>query len=263
MFYSCPETRDDLVVQVDMYNRVGHKKKEGVLIGTGSISVKEMLSGSSVDEFRKCNLKLSLVFYFVFCVFILLCFMYLFMFYVLCSSFPISQHKRLKSSMYATNKEEKIKCKLKLQTFKHLDNNPAAKYGRVCEVIPARLKTGDLLFFDSAYFRARTTKLITKCRWDHVGMVVVIYGRLYILEATYPKGVDMYILENQLEGFFFFFFGFCCCFFIWFLFLFFYWFLFLIFIFCFCFCFCLLEGLHYLVLHYVTLFYVLCVTFFV
>ncbi|MDP2436615.1 MAG: hypothetical protein Q8P67_12775 [archaeon] len=73
-------------------------------------------------------------------------------------------------------------------------------HGTVCGSLPMRLKTGDVLLFSSRHLASYTTKLFTRSRWDHVGLVVERRGQLLLFEAV-QAGVRLHDLNSRIASY--------------------------------------------------------------
>eukprot|EP01102_Stenamoeba_stenopodia_P014628 TRINITY_DN4881_c0_g4_i2.p1 TRINITY_DN4881_c0_g4~~TRINITY_DN4881_c0_g4_i2.p1 ORF type:complete len:684 (-),score=178.69 TRINITY_DN4881_c0_g4_i2:120-2171(-) len=97
-----------------------------------------------------------------------------------------------------TNSEGKIHLKLNYK----LENSMLDHVGIPSRAIPYRLKSGDILLFDKrTNLLSYGTKLLTRSRWDHVAMVIVLCNTLMVLEATSTDGVQLYPLDEKLEAY--------------------------------------------------------------
>jgi len=63
--------------------------------------------------------------------------------------------------------------------------------GQPCESIPTRLSTGDICLFSSRNLLSAGTKFITRSKWNHVAIVLVMNDEPMLLEVTHPDGVEL------------------------------------------------------------------------
>lgn len=61
------------------------------------------------------------------------------------------------------------------------------------------MNTGDIFLFQNKSMLSLATKIATRSRWDHIAMVVLLSDKLFLLEATYPQGVQLYVVPGRLE----------------------------------------------------------------
>jgi Permuted papain-like amidase enzyme, YaeF/YiiX, C92 family len=59
-----------------------------------------------------------------------------------------------------------------------------------------QLRTGDLLFASGNYQFSRTIQKVTQSLWSHVGMIVLMHGRVLLLESNELVGVRLIPLSR-------------------------------------------------------------------
>jgi hypothetical protein len=64
-----------------------------------------------------------------------------------------------------------------------------------------QLRTGDLLFASGNYQFSRTIQKVTQSLWSHVGMIVLMHGRVLLLESNELVGVRLIPLSRYLNDF--------------------------------------------------------------
>ncbi len=80
----------------------------------------------------------------------------------------------------------------------HLQNALLYDKGIPSTIIPFRLDVGDIVLFSSSHFLSYGTKIFTRSKWDHVGVVVRWSNNtLRFLEAN-AEGVKLYRLDEKL-----------------------------------------------------------------
>jgi hypothetical protein len=75
------------------------------------------------------------------------------------------------------------------------------RYGYPLITMPLRAHSGDLVLFTPDSTGARVVRMMTMCKWVHVGMVVMGHNdKLKLLEAT-AAGVTLRVLDTQLGAY--------------------------------------------------------------
>ncbi len=60
------------------------------------------------------------------------------------------------------------------------------------------LRVGDIILFSGKGFIARAIQLFQGRRWNHAGLIVDVWGQLFVLEAV-AKGVVLNTIEDSLD----------------------------------------------------------------
>jgi hypothetical protein len=63
--------------------------------------------------------------------------------------------------------------------------------GQPCDSLCTRLNTGDICLFSTYRLLSAGTRFITRSKWDHVGVIVVMNQIPMLVEVTYPCGVEV------------------------------------------------------------------------
>lgn len=100
-----------------------------------------------------------------------------------------------------SNSKENASGSVYLMLHYNAEKSILEELGMPSRALPRRLNTGDIILFDTDKLLNYGTKLLTRSRWDHVGMVMILCNTLMLLEATSAGGVGLYTLDQRLESY--------------------------------------------------------------
>jgi hypothetical protein len=81
----------------------------------------------------------------------------------------------------------------------HPEKSSFSHLGSPCDSLANRLKTGDICLFSTYRLLSAGTRLITRSKWDHVAVVVVMNNVPMLLEVTNPCGVEVAPATTRLH----------------------------------------------------------------